>query len=419
MKNFIMSFINPKKMIVHRDMNIFIAILIFISCIALAIGSSNLMSSNYVRKQHEELLIYHELSEVKDLSEMELFKVKTQIPENGLFKEIVYDEEIDGKTIERSTTLEGGTVLNVKIIYDLNYYFDEGIKLNFDLEDYYREEPKEKVKDLLFIISKRYLIYVHNHGRFEEGEIYYNRALEGKSVYQTNSDGSIKYFLPSNLEEASGSKTYWTKEVDINTLKDQSDNYYVEIDEERYLAVPHLDWSNKEHLAVQNNLYLDYMFLTDNGFSLNGFKGTFTDLARGWYDFSVHIHASALKTANLINAILLMFLMPLLWILVTWLMSKRYGELTLFREYYIISAVTMILPSLLSFIVGFFIPYYFIAKYLMFVQIAFYIFSVFRINSSVIRNQDRLNNPTNKKLPEKLITKSINDVEDNKANQIG
>lgn len=419
MKNFIMSFINPKKMIVHRDMNIFIAILIFISCIALAIGSSNLMSSNYVRKQHEELLIYHELSEVKDLSEIELFKVNTQIPENGLFKEIVYDEEIDGKTIERSTTLEDGTVLNVKIIYDLNYYFDEGIKLNFDLEDYYREEPKDKVKDLLFIISKRYLIYVHNHGRFEEGEIYYNRALEGKSVYQTNSDGSIKYFLPSNLEEASGSKTYWTKEVDSNTLKDQSGNYYVEIDEDKYLAVPHLDWSNKEHLAVQNNLYLDYMFLTDNGFSLNGFKGTLTDLARGWYDFSVHIHASALKTANLINAILLMFLMPLLWILVTWLMSKRYGELTLFREYYIISAVTMILPSLLSFIVGFFIPYYFIAKYLMFVQIAFYIFSVFRINSSVIRNQDRLNNPTNKKLPEKIITKSINDVEDNKANQIG
>lgn len=419
MKKFILSFISPKEMVAHRDMNLFIAILIFIGCVALTISSSNIMSPSYVRKNHEELLIYDELTKIEDGFNLELYELKTFIPEKGLFKEITYDEEIDGKTQEITTALKDGTIVKALIVYDLNYIIEEGKKLNFDIEEYYRQLPVEGEKDLLFLVTKRYLIYVHNHGRFEDGQTYFDRAPAGKNIYITNDDGSIKYFLPLDIDEASGSRTNWTMEVKSDTLKDQNGNYYVEIENELYMAVPHIDWSKNENLAIQNNLYLDYAFLTDNGFSLNGFKGSVTDLSRNWYNFLIHIHASALKTANLINAILLMFIMPLFWIFVTWLMSKRFGELTLFREYYIISAVSMVLPSILAFIVGFFIPYYFFAKYLMFVHIAFYVYTIFKINSNAMRGQKNGGDTTKPQLPEKITTKQISNLADNNLNQIG
>ena len=91
---------------------------------------------------------------------------------------------------------------------------------------------------------------------------------------------------------------------------------------------------------------------------------------------------SQLENYNTIYAMIFIFIMPILWTFALWVMSRKFGELTRFKEYYAICAVSYIVPSILTALFTVFTqPYAFIAQYAMFIQLAFYIFMVYKINN--------------------------------------
>ena len=416
MVDFILSFILPRKMVRHRDMNIFIAVLLFFVCFFVAIGSSNYVGASYIRKHEQEVLLYSELKNLPDETQITLFPVETEKTEAGT-KQIKFDVNIHLKRITHRSVLEDGTILNLLIVYDLDYDYQkpEEHPLNFDLEGYFRHVPSENEKDMLFLVTKDYLFYIHNHGAFENGVKYFDQAQEG-SVYRVDDQGKEIYYLPKDETEiiqknefGDVDTTKWTEAVTADSPKDENGNYFklftVDGVEQKFTAVRRLN--ENPIVALRTGFMLDYDSAEFYSFDLNGFSGKAKDLASKWYNFIVNVQAASIKLNNQLFGFLTIFIIPFLFIIATWLMSRKYGELTRFREYYVIAGVALVIPSLISFVLGFFIPYFSYARYFMFVQVGFYMFAVFRINSD-----KRLQNPekaqTNEiKLPDKLETKPL------------
>jgi hypothetical protein len=416
MVDFILSFILPRKMVRHRDMNIFIAVLLYFACFFVAIGSSNFVGTSYIKKHEQDVLLYSELKALTDESPITLFPVEVEKTEAGT-KQIKFDENIHLERITSQTVLEDKTVITLLVFYDLDYDFQkpEEHPLNFDLEGYFRHVPAENEKDMLFLVTKDYLFYIHNHGAFENGVKYFDKSQEG-SVYKVDDQGKEIYYLPKDETEISVNEfgdidtTKWTEVVTSASAKDENGEYFKFItledqEPEKFTAVRRLN--DNPIVALRTGFMLDYASAEFYNFELNGFSGKVKDLAMEWYNFIVNVQASSIKLNNQIFGFLTIFIIPFLFIIATWLMSRKYGELTRFREYYVIAGVALVVPSLISFVLGFFMPYFSYARYFMFVQIGFYMLVIFRINSD-----KRLANPAKAhtdeiKLPDKLTTKPL------------
>lgn len=411
MADFILSFILPRKMIRHRDMNIFIAVLLFFMCFFLAIGSSNFMGKNYVRKIEQQILLYSELKAITDETQISLPKVTIETTDDGLTV-IKYDETIHLTKITHQVIMEDGTIINLIIFFDLEYDYLKADEhpLNFDIEGYLNHVPAENEKDMLYIVTKNHLFYVHNHGKYENGVTYFDQS-NTESVYEVDDQGRDIYYLPKDVTELEQlnefgdiDKSAWSEVVTSETPQENG-QYYKLIDGVKYTAVRHL--KDNPFNALSNGFIMDYRSSQYYQFPLNGFSGTVKDLASSWYDFVVNVQAEAIKLNNQLFGFLTIFIIPLLFIIVTWLMSRKYSELTRFKEYYVIAAVSLVLPSLISFGLGFFIPYILYSRYFMFAQVGFYMFVIFRINTDKRNIQVAKPVDDEIKLPQRLETSKL------------
>ena len=132
---------------------------------------------------------------------------------------------------------------------------------------------------------------------------------------------------------------------------------------------------------------------------LNGDNKATTDMklvVEAIGNLMVKTGVSQLENYNTIYAMIFIFIMPLLWTFALWVMSRKFGELTRFKEYYAICAVSYIVPSILTALFTLFSqPYAFIAQYAMFIQLGFYIYMVYKINNPKVKNNNNTSS-TNK-----------------------
>ena len=181
MVDFILSFILPRKMVRHRDMNIFIAVLLFFVCFFVAIGSSNYVGASYIRKHEQEVLLYSELKNLPDETQITLFPVETEKTEAGT-KQIKFDANIHLKRITHRSVLEDGTILNLLIVYDLDYDYQtkKSLTLIWRLFPCSSKESAFLVPSYLFYISPGALKRVFSiRQKFvygsRQGKIYFER----------------------------------------------------------------------------------------------------------------------------------------------------------------------------------------------------------------------------------------------------
>jgi hypothetical protein len=132
----------------------------------------------------------------------------------------------------------------------------------------------------------------------------------------------------------------------------------------------------------------------------------------------VNTGVSQLENYNTIYAMIFIFIMPILWTFALWVMSRKFGELTRFKEYYAICSVSYIVPSILTALFTVFTqPYAFIAQYAMFIQLAFYIFMVYKINNPKGNNNTSSTNKTQEKpvVDLNVKTEKVTEIKSNAA----
>ena len=76
----------------------------------------------------------------------------------------------------------------------------------------------------------------------------------------------------------------------------------------------------------------------------------------------------------------IMFILPLIFVFIFWLVFKKNGKLTTYKEYYNIAAISSILPIVLTFILSWFWQASF--EYYMYAFMLFYLYTLYRINNS-------------------------------------
>lgn len=74
------------------------------------------------------------------------------------------------------------------------------------------------------------------------------------------------------------------------------------------------------------------------------------------------------------------FLLPFIFILLFWLVFRKRGKLTTYKEYYNIAAISSILPLVITFALSWVVPM--VVQYYMYAFSLYYLFNLFKINNS-------------------------------------
>ena len=433
--DFILSFIVPKKMKRYRNLNIFLIVLIFLGCALLCAGVSNLALEAYVKRNKENFRLFSETYDLPSGNEEVL-------PKFNLNQKTYSIEDFAGeqKIFETTFTLEDSSELNLTLVYEPDVYINDLSEtkhddriIEFNIIDYYNYVPerdadgnlKEKNGPIGEYLDYSYTRYLESTGW---------SIMESKHVLPK--DESEIVYLDTEKKELDYSK--WTLSASLGDTTTIGDTTYVAYatGEDAYFLpatsseVNLSDWSlscNKDDTITHNgveyqaktriNRNLHNVFVSENtqrigvfslyqaskmgvNFSdLNGDNKATTDMklvVEAIGDLMVKTGVSQLENYNTIYAMIFIFIMPLLWTFALWVMSRKFGELTRFKEYYAICAVSYIVPSILTALFTLFSqPYAFIAQYAMFIQLGFYIYMVYKINNPKVKNNNNTSS-TNK-----------------------
>lgn len=386
--NFILSFIAPKKMEVHREMSIFIAFLIFLACALLSAGVpalrlNSLLKNKYVTECYAFDGTYSsEMISDFDLSQLPSFELNSSNEAKGY-------GEATNQVFDIAYKNSNDETINLKIIYafgvDRNTNLADVDLGGFDLNEYlsfipFNEDHTLKQRDVLVVYTKDILYYIFNHG--------YTLG------YMNNSEANLEDYHYINIPTWVGVNN-WTLyeaklDADGNLVKDASGEIIYKTDTD----------GNKIYKTNLNELFtcgsntsigiFSYLELQEADINFNELSKT-TPLFE-LTDIIIYSCESSVKLYSFILSIFYNFLLPLLWIFVMWLILHKGGELTRFREYYAICACTMILPSIITAIVGLFIPFTIFAKFSMIVE-AVWFFIVVSIINSMKRQRTKVEEP--------------------------
>jgi maltodextrin utilization protein YvdJ len=215
--------------------------------------------------------------------------------------------------------------------------------------------------------------------------------------------------------EAQNKRTYVTLLSYIATVKDSEVDLKSKIEElqgksfasleEGFKKLTYFDYYNipittdvDDYLIIYNKSYMDYQtrIYDDEGKSLDlpstrlsvmyydGFTfdikeyPTVSDLGQKVADTRVDVEKIRAEQQYVIGAFVVVFLYSIIIVIIFWLFFKRRGAFTKFKEYYNIAAISSIAPTLISFVLLWFIPDA-ITLYGVAFSI-FYVFVLYRIN---------------------------------------
>ena len=127
------------------------------------------------------------------------------------------------------------------------------------------------------------------------------------------------------------------------------------------------------------------------------------------YNSLLSIEANNEKAYNSLIAFLAIILMPIILVFITWIFFKGYN-LTKFREYFAIFAITYASLSVVSFILGFFIEYFEFFVIWWICEILYYFLATIRINLMKEENDNQNKDDENNEEPtQELKYKNIKD----------
>lgn len=396
MKDFILSFIIPKKIERHRDMNLFIAVLLFLFSFIICCSTPGFRLSAMIKDNYLEDCLVYEGSYDATL-ETEVNLPELSIKEN--VASFVDFEALNQFVYDLTYKTEEGKDINLKIVYDLDANKDQELtKIN--LNEYlnvnpFNEDKTLKSQDLLVVYTRDAFYYIYNHGY----SIEYSYSAEDAKLEDYN-------YLNSKEWAETGKWSFYKADkskVDENGFSQFRDCYYlpapgddvndpnswtdVSFDANKTVEYEGVKYSG--HRKVTNNIYDIFHYGVNNNIG----KFTYAELedyTEDYYnnndpletysDVFVALYGQSMRTYNYLVGLIYIIVLPLLWMVAIYLIMHKNGELTRFREYYSVASVSLLVPSVVISIVGMFVPYYRLASFYMIIHAGYFLFVISRIN---------------------------------------
>lgn len=250
---------------------------------------------------------------------------------------------------------------------------------HFDFNAYFNEKTKydENEDDVLIIYTRNIIYYMFNRGytlqKIKTGDSY-------NFITMPDQEGNLQndiydYYLPSDILEAKQDPSTWTK----TATKDET----VQYDGTTYNTHRIVSKSLTKVFGYNVPLISYNYCVTEDRY--NGVLSTDPYKVLEAFDYfhvvswgeSVNLSTSCEK--GLPYGILI----PLICIIITWVMSKKRGNLKTFKEYFNLAAFAFIPVAIIEFIVGFFLQYSLFIYFGVLLQLGVFILYAFRINSEV------------------------------------
>ena len=377
----------------HRDMNLFIAVLLFVLSMIICAGIpakrlTKVIKNNYLTDCYVFDGTYDAEFEKPTLPTYEI--VNGEVSNFTLVN--------DKKVYDLVYKLKDESTINLKIVYQLDVDNEHGIDRNvFDVDDYLSQNPFNddhslKQKDVLAVFTKTGMYYIFNHG-YSYGYVNNKEATLEQAHYlnvQAWEDTGKWSIYEHSLETVDGKEVYtpyYVHPANAEELKKDPKNWTLIDPSEKPLNG--LDYVPKQR--INNNLYNLFHYSGTPNVGYYSYK-TLETLGSDYLTFDENPLAemsdllvmdlqSSIRTYNYILSFFYVVVLPLIWVLIVWLVMHKNGELTRFREYYAIASVSFLVPSIIIGIVGFFIPYQLISRFAMILHAGYYFVCASRINS--------------------------------------
>lgn len=333
MKEFLKALVIPSKMKRFRYMSILIAMLIFVVSIYAITIPHNIYINNHKEKFISEssyVSPYQKLEEQELEDEIKNHKYK--VVKDAMTSSVT---DTDPKVYSyNSDAVVKGEEKNINIYF----VFDQN-SLLLDRTDKIKKAYLEKYPDAKNSQSIAYLIYIDELASTETvNDAWYQERFEHYNGLSTE-DLSKVYKSKNNFE--------------LYGIKPTGDNNYLVIflKDQLITQIPVKDEKTEEVTYPALTAY--YSNCNEMDFSqatnLNEFGAIIAD---GVFKALKETD----KTQYLLNAVVYTIIFPAIYcLLLFWCMRKR-GTMKTFKEYYNIASITSIIPTIITFIGGWFIP---------------------------------------------------------------
>lgn len=305
----------------------------------------------------------------------------------GIYHKVVNDK--DDKFVDLTVVIDP----NLDVENDFTFE-------SFNFEGYTKQKRNDNTTYILCVFGAKRFFYLYDLGQKFENGIYKQLDYSTNSIFELNGTDKA-YFLPNSADEIKYDE-YGNFDTRLWSSKVGKDDQF---DKAKYLAdstlserINKVDLSNitpvNRHLKNFHNaiytshsrsyLYTDFL---NSEFSVRHLYGEINILLQKIVDTMIAIDSSNYELIYAIMAFGIFVIFPLIMAAIIWLMSKKL-VMRRYRQYYAIGSITYAMTGLISFIVGFFVPFDKLALILMFVQAWYFIFVTFRINTDPQYNTD-------------------------------
>lgn len=399
-KDFLLSLILPSKMYKHHNMRFIYSLGIFILSTLIILFSVNLSMRKFTEKTiptakfnpsdyNGGTLTFPEY-QIVELPTGEVIFDCTAVSTEGKV------DEYRGNFHEVIEKKDGSRKIDLTIVYveDLDAMVQtdeersaeaEKLKTTFDLNGYMNQQYSQDIDYFLYIFTKKSCYYCYNLGKTtnKSGVVVENsKVLQVTSFEYDMTKGDANYYLPASESELVKNSygdyetTKWTRLVN-------SDETIV-INDETFKATKRFSSNIRQVFFKSEYSYgrLDYQSINEKSDAINFGTNTNTlKVVNAMYEMFVDYDTTFNKAISSFFVLVANLIVPFLWVLITWLMSRHF-VMSKFKEYYAICSITYLTTSIVGFILGFFISYTTLILIMLIVELVYYIVVTFRINSN-------------------------------------
>lgn len=401
-KDTILSFILPRKMYRHHRMRFIFSLGLFICSTLIILFSVNTSTKKFIKK----------LIPTTEVSNSIYNSSKIEVPNYSIIEtpdgEVILDCNIESNVEgvvngyrnvfhDEISKKDGTGVLDLTIVFieDMNTLKTtqeeiavemSKLKSVFDFDSYMNQQCSDTKEYLLYIFTRNSFYYCFNLGKVKDKAGVW---VDNPNVFQitsyeydTASNQNI-YYLPASSEQLVKSEQFpdqWDTSKWTNMVS-SSDTF--EYNGEVIHAKKKFN-NNIRHILFKGEyMYnsVDYSLINSTENPVNFSKNTDKlSVISGMYDIMVDVDTNIQKSLYSFFTLISNLILPLVFVLITWLLSKNF-VLSKFKEYYAICSIIYLVVSIIGFGLGFLIPFDKLIFILIIVELLYYIIATFRINS--------------------------------------
>ena len=342
MKEFLLSLISPLKMRKYRYMTVFIAMLIFVvSVYVLAFPNKMYMQMNKDKYLSQKIYVnaYIDLPENINMDSdfiANKYKVNDDfyMTSSSQTKGIkhYYFEDIDVKLPE-----EEMKSINIHIVFDLENSVDAGLKeIREEYKKIYSDDTDERIS------LATYLTYVEWIKLTDE---------EATAAWK---NAKYEAIHSAELDDLKADMAKLTNFDLFNINVNNTENNYMLMFFKDYAVSQIAYYDEKAEKMTYPSLQVIYQNL-ETKFDFSN-HNNLKDFGNSFVESMFKPLSTSDQTSYLLQVVGYVIIFPAIFVLLLSWSMKKHGVMKTYKEYYNVAAISSILPLLVTFIIGWFVP---------------------------------------------------------------